>query len=86
MASTSVKYVKNRQFAKRTMNCPEVIAMVTEEAESRCAKANGMYGASSYKVSPGRKGKVSARAIVYTGDRYAMRSNRVHNTLQKALG
>ena len=85
MASVSVRYVKNRSFARRTMKCAEVIDLVTAKAEECRATANSMFGASSYEVSPGRAGKVSAHAIVYTGDRYAMRSNRVHNTLQKSI-
>ena len=84
MASASVRYVPNRGFAKGLMNGPEMIAQTTAKAEEICATANSMYGASGYEVSPGRKGKVSAHALVYTGDRHAMRSNALHNTLQKS--
>lgn len=85
MASTSTRYVPNRKFAKQAMNSPEMIAETTAKAEEICTTANSMYGASGYRVSPGRKGKVSAHALVYTGDRYAMRSNALHNTLQKSI-
>lgn len=85
MASTSVRYVKNRSFARRTMKCAEVIDLVTAKAEDIASTASCMFGAEEYGVSPGRPGKVSAHAIVYTGDRHAMRSNRVHNTLQKSI-
>lgn len=85
MASTSTKYVPNRRFARQAMNSPEMIAETTAKAEDICATANSMYGASGYKVSPGRKGKVSAHALVYTGDLYAVHSNQLHNTLQKSI-
>lgn len=85
MASTSVKYVPNRGYARKAMNSPEMIAETTARAEEICATANSMYGASGYRVSPGRKGKVSAHALVYTGDRYAVHSNQLHNTLQKSI-
>ena len=85
MASTSTKYVPNRKFAKQAMNSPEMIGQVTAKAEDICATANSMYGASGYKVSPGRKGKVSAHALVYTGDMHAVHSNQLHNTLQKSI-
>lgn len=82
----SYKYVKNRGFARQAMNGPGAIASVTEKANECQARAVSMYGAKNYQVSPGQKGKVSAHALVYTGDRYAMRSNALHNTLQKSLG
>lgn len=86
MASgVSTHYVPNRKFAKQAMNSDESIAMVTAKAEECAERANSMYGASSYRVSPGRKGKVSAHALVYTGDRYAINSNRLHNTLLKSI-
>ena len=85
MASVSATYKPNRKFARQAMNGGGAVGAVTAKAEEICARANGMHGASSYRVDPGRKGKVSAHAIVYTGDRYAMRSNRLHNTLLKSL-
>lgn len=85
MARVSTRYVPNRGFARKAMNSPEMIAQTTAMAEEICATANSMYGASGYRVSPGRKGKVSAHALVYTGDLYAVHSNQLHNTLQKSI-
>lgn len=81
----NVKYVPNRGYARQAMNGPEMIAQTTAEAEEICATANSMYGASGYRVSPGRKGKVSAHALVYTGDMHSVNSNMLHNTLQKSI-
>lgn len=86
MASAHVEYKPNRKYLRGLMNSEEMMDEVTIKAEIIASTASCMFGAEEYVVSPGRKGKVSARAIVYTGDRYAMRSNFVHNTLQKALG
>ena len=43
------------------------------------------YGAKGYGAKI-KVGQTRARAIVYTGNKYTMRSNAKHNTLQKALG
>ena len=70
---------------REVLNSREACAMCTEKAQAIAARANGMFGASGYEVSPGRPGKVRAHAIVYTGDAHSVNSNRVHNTLQKSL-
>lgn len=85
-ASVHVRYVPNRGFARKVMKSDQVSALVGQEADEVCARASSMFDASSYGVSGPRNEKVSAHAYVHTGDRHAMRSNRLHNTLQKALG
>ncbi|KXB34381.1 hypothetical protein HMPREF3192_00933 [Atopobium deltae] len=60
-------------------------ALIRAKAERIAKKANAMYGAKGYRVRI-KQGQTRARAYVYTGDLHSMRSNRIHNTLQKALG
>lgn len=86
MASgTTTKYVPNRSFARRAMKSEQAHKLVGAKAEEICERANGMYGAQSYMVKPPMNGKVSVHALVYTGDEYAIRSNALHNTLQKSI-
>ncbi len=70
----------------RLFNSEAMCAMCTDKAEEIASRANGMYDASGYEVSPGRPGKHRCHALVYTGDMHSVNSNRVHNTLLKALG
>jgi len=84
MASNFTYKPKKAGF-REMFNSPEMCALVTQKAEEIAARANGMFDASGYEVSPGRPGKFRAHAIVYTGDIHSMRSNRLHNTLQKSL-
>lgn len=81
----SVDYRPNSGGMRQMLNSPEMCGMCTDRAEEIAARANGMFGASGYGVSPGRPGKNRAHAIVYTGDLHSMRSNRLHNTLLKSL-
>ena len=55
------------------------------KAEKVRDRASSMYGGRRYgaRVTVGKK---RAHGVVYTADRHAMRSNVLHNTLQKALG
>ncbi len=82
----NVKYVPKRAGFRAMFNSGEMCDLCTGKADEIAATANGMYGASGYQVSPGRPGKFRCHAIVYTGDMHSVNSNRVHNTLQKALG
>ena len=71
---------------RRLFNSEAMCAMCTDKAEEIAARANDMYDASGYEVTPGRPGKNRCHALVYTGDMHSVNSNRVHNTLQKSLG
>lgn len=82
----SVRYVPKKSGFRQIFNSPEMCELCTDKAEEIAARANGMFGANGYRVSPGRPGKFRAHAIVYTGDKHSVNSNRVHNTLQKSLG
>jgi len=81
-----VRYVPKRAGFRALFNSAAMCEMCTDKANEIAANANGLYGASGYLVSPGRPGKNRCHAIVYTGDMHSVNSNRVHNTLQKALG
>ena len=70
---------------RAVLNSSEMCGLCTDKANEIAARANGMFGASGYEVSPGRPGKNRAHAIVYTGDMHSVNSNRLHNTLQKSL-
>lgn len=80
------KYVPKKSGFKQMFNSPEMCNLCTQQANQIARRANGMYGASGYEVSPGRPGKNRCHAIVYTGDMHSVNSNRRHNTLLKALG
>lgn len=87
MASSSdFKYYPKKSGFKKMFNSQEICDLCTQHAERIASRANSMYGATGYKVSPGRPGKMRAHAIVYTGDMHSVNSNRRHNTLLKALG
>jgi hypothetical protein len=81
-----VEYRPNAAGLRAMLNSPEMCAAVTGVANEIAERANGMYAANGYEVSPGRPGKKRCHAIVYTGDMHSVNSNRVHNTLQKSLG
>lgn len=81
----SVDYRPNRAGMRELMNGDAACHECTVRAEEIADRANGMYAAGGYEVSPGQPGKNRAHAIVYTGDIHSMRSNRLHNTLLKSL-
>lgn len=85
MARAKVDYKPNRGGMRAVLNSGAMCDRCTAEARKVAARANGMFDASGYQVSPGRAGKNRAHALVYTGDLHTMRSNRLHNTLQKSL-
>lgn len=82
----NVVYKPKHAGFRRLFNSEAMCAMCTDYAEEIAARANDMYDASGYEVSPGRPGKNRCHALVYTGDKHSVNSNRVHNTLQKSLG
>lgn len=82
----NVVYKPKKSGFRQVFNSPEMCDLCTVKANEVAARANGMYDASGYEVSPGRPGKMRCHAIVYTGDMHSVNSNRVHNTLLKALG
>ena len=84
--ASNFKYVPKKSGFKQMFNSPEMCDLCTQQANAIARRANGMYGASGYEVSPGRPGKNRCHAIVYTGDMHSVNSNRRHNTLLKALG
>lgn len=82
----NVVYKPKHAGFRNLFNSDAMCAMCTDIAEGICGNANGMFDASGYEVSPGRPGKNRCHALVYTGDMHSVNSNRVHNTLLKALG
>ena len=82
----NVVYKPKKSGFKQMFNSPELCDLCTAKAHEVAMRANSMFDASGYEVSPGRPGKMRCHAIVYTGDMHSVNSNRVHNTLQKALG
>lgn len=72
-------------YAKATLRGPIARSLVQSKGEQVRARAASMYGASGYGMRV-RVGSTRVRAFVYTADLHAMRSNRLHNTLRKALG
>lgn len=80
-----VVYKPKKAGMRAMLNSPEMCGLCTDKANEVAARANGMFDASGYKVSPGRPGKFRAHAIVYTGDMHSVNSNLMHNTLQKSL-
>lgn len=62
-----------------------VVKRLETKGEEIRSRAAGMFGAHNYGVRT-KEGATRTRVIVYTGDKHAVRSNRVHNTLKKALG
>lgn len=84
--ASNFKYVPKKSGFKQMFNSHEMCDLCTQHANAIARRANGMYGASGYEVSPGRPGKNRCHAIVYTGDMHSVNSNRRHNTLLKALG
>ena len=81
----NVVYKPKKSGFKQMLNSPELCDLCTTKANEVAMRANGMFDACGYEVSPGRPGKFRAHALVYTGDMHTMRSNRLHNTLQKSL-
>ena len=81
----SVDYKPNPKGIREVLNGDEACGICTQVANQIAGRANGMFDASGYIVDPGRPGKNRAHAIVYTGDIHTIRSNRLHNTLQKSL-
>jgi len=79
------KYIPNPNAARIIMRSPMMASKVKRDAEKIRARAASMFGAKNYGVKV-KTQKVAVKAYVYTGDRYAMRSNALHNTLKKAKG
>jgi len=84
--ASRMTYMPKRAGFKALLNSPELCDLCSEKAMDVADRANSMFDASGYEVSMGRPGRFRAHAIVYTGDLHSMRSNRVHNTLLKAIG
>lgn len=81
----NVKFVENKNGVSQLLNGSGAMQAVTQHATEIQGRASGMFGASNYGLSPARPGKTRCHAIVYTGDKYAVNSNRLHNTLLKSL-
>lgn len=79
-----ISYNPNKELAKITNSAP-IRAILLARANEIAMRANGMYEANGYGAKI-KTGKTRARGIVYTGNMHTMYSNRVHNTLKKALG
>lgn len=79
-----IRYEGNPDFPRVMLNSGGVMRVVNTEARNILARANGLFGA-GYQMKPVQPGRNRPHAIVYTGDRHAMRSNAYHNTLLKAM-
>ena len=86
MTASKVTYKPNKAFKAQLLNSGGVMAVVNERASGVLHRASGMFGATNYVMRSARAGKQRCHAFVATGDRYAMRSNALHMTLNKALG
>ena len=80
------RYVENQGGIRRIANGREAMRAVDSRAKAIRDRAAGMYGAESYGIKKAKPGRNRCHAIVYTADRYAMNSNRLHGTLRKAKG
>lgn len=78
-----VRYVPNRAFARSVLRSPAVAALCLSVGRGIQGDAASMYGATNYGLKV-KYGARRVRAIVYTADRHAIRSNFRHNTLRKA--
>ena len=85
MVRVDVKYKTNPNGMRELLNSPGMQQAVTEAAEGIQVRAQSMFGATNYGLSPARPGKNRCHAIVYTGDTYAIRSNALHQTLLKSI-
>lgn len=79
-----VEYKPNAKGMKQMLNTPEVRGVLMDAANEIAARANGMFDADGYRVRAGSRSEFP-KAFVYTGDLHTIRSNRLHNTLQKSL-
>lgn len=70
---------------KAILNGGPVLGMLDEQGEKVRGRASSMYNASAYGKTT-RAGASRGHSFVYTADKHAMASNRVHNTLSKAVG
>lgn len=84
MIITMDQYRSSRAAKSEILNSRGVYNLVAKKTMKVKDAANGMFGAKSYRANT-QPGKVRVHGIVYTGDKYAMRSNHAHNTLLKAL-
>lgn len=84
MIITIDHYNSSRTAKAEILNSHGVYNLVAKKTMKIKDAANGMFGAKSYCANT-QPGNVRVHGIVYTGDKYAMRSNHVHNTLLKAL-
>lgn len=78
-----MRYVPNRSFARSVLRSPRVAALCLSVGRGIQRDAIAMYGASCYGLKVKYGGR-RVRAIVYTADEHAIRSNFRHNTLRKA--
>ena len=81
-----VVYKPNFAGIRSVLNGEGAQAAVNQAAQEIHGRACGMFGASNYGISEARPGKNRCHAIVYTADIYAIRSNALHQTLQKSIG
>lgn len=80
----NVVFKPNSGALKSIMQSGEVASQVNAKALSICSTANSI-GRGSYIMKSG-VGKVSARAVVVTGNYEAIRDNAKNNTLLKSIG
>ena len=86
MARVDVKFKLKPSGVYEILNGAGAQALTTQAAQEIQGRASSMFGASNYGLSEARPGKHRCHAIVYTADLHAMRSNALHQTLQKSLG
>lgn len=77
------EFKPNRDALKELMQSGGIQSLVREKASSICSTAQSIGKGKYYMKSD--IGKVSARAVVVTGDRLSKRDNAKHNILLKSL-
>ena len=80
-----VRFAPDRAFPRMMLKSPAARALCLARGEGIRARAASMYDASAYGLRA-KEGARRVRAIVYTADMHAARSNLRHNTLRKAMG
>lgn len=74
----------NKKNISALRNLDTLRAPIEQCGKEIQGRANSMFGCSSYRLNT-EKHKGGWHTLIYTGDKYAVRSNAIHNTLQKAV-
>ena len=86
MARCKVVYKPKKAGMRMILNSAGMQEAVTAAAREIQGRASSMFGADNYGLREAKPGKFRCHAFVYTGDLHAIRSNALHQTLQKSIG